>query len=69
MMPQMTITITDIFNVLDKLITAKRIILMIEILYFLQNVSRVSYNCFSGDPEKTLHNSIHLNMMIDLCIF
>ena len=34
MMPQMTITITNIFTVLDKSITAKNIVLMIEFHIF-----------------------------------
>ena len=54
MMLQMTITITNIFTVIDKFITVKRIILMIEILYLLQKVLKVSGNYFPVDPTKKL---------------
>ena len=69
-MPKMTVTITDIFTVLDKFITLKIIIIMIEICIFApERIESFMSLFFSWSIKQTLDNSIHLNMMIILYIF
>ena len=58
-------TITNIFNVPDKFITVKRIILMTEIWIFsAEHIESFVYLFSSWSRKKTIDNSIHPNMII-----
>ena len=66
----MTVTITNIYNITDKLISIKVIIPFIEIYIFApERIKSSMLLFFSWSSKQSVDNIIHLNMMFILCIF